>query len=781
MIKKELKRKLDFSDKSRAKKEIILSKQSGLLEFYRKEVEKLQLCKNDYEMRMLQLQHDRLTSQRLVMSYLFLESFMAPKKCKWTNRIKGYSGTLIDSMYKHSITNELVEINALLWTVRTYTTYVAAHNLLPPVGAVNTAYQQLFNHLQSGSIPDNYNIIVLVNLLQLNQMLCTRIVGYAEIHKEEQTPHFLQLVMHMGKCIILSFAAAYSSNSVQVTVLIKALFKSLSKYLLLDSVINRRLNDVRIWGDGYSDEGLIADVLYWVNCLVYSRSLYMSNHYLNTYIINNRHIQQQQRHKLMHLDTCDTRVGAGLCTDLLACCEYITLYMAEAIAQMPLEGRGVSLLTSFQVIYTSRYFKVLYDFTCASCVLSASSVDSYVIALQGFDANERNIKVAGAGEEEAPSDKKRIDDCETRLILSALGAGDYTMIPAADDEVTAGYRYITASFATGIMTTAAACALNQCMKLVPRRRAYYFLSISMLEALLSACMCVISKGTGEDEFEMFKHKISVPVPIVSANAKSSSSGRRTRQQQTIDDDDNLTDDDEGHGDAESEDTDKEVDFVEEQVEPPRPMIMSLMARVSSLVLLVMSNHRMSLSIQHAGLMLLRLLIRSSFMARAAVESLLSPGVVDENAPIKEDAVADDEADGEDLISVADTISLKTKASHMSQDSNGQDKNIKEQFYVWYRNVTSNSHKECEIFLPRPYDLIHTMQYIGEVHISSLDLMEQLMLLILQLSKSTSIAVLAMMDVNMPVLVERIMNMMPQDEVYVRTLASMFLDIVKNFL
>jgi hypothetical protein len=105
------------------------------------------------------------------------------------------------------------------------------------------------------------------------------------------------------------------------------------------------------------------------------------------------------------------------------------------------------------------------------------------------------------------------------------------------------------------------------------------------------------------------------------------------------------------------------------------------------------------------------------------------------------------------------------------------KTLKGKFYEWYLKTINKKIEENDIFPTPCFNIVETIAFVGETHIQSSDVLEQLLLLIYQLGVYSNLAKLSMIENGIRRIVQRILDMQLKGEVYITTLANMCLDVV----
>lgn len=171
-------------------------------------------------------------------------------------------------------------------------------------------------------------------------------------------------------------------------------------------------------------------------------------------------------------------------------------------------------------------------------------------------------------------------------------------------------------------------------------------------------------------------------------------------------------------------------------------------RCNALILQVMEIFLDTSSLQHTGLMIVRLLLRLPYMNKKQLELFLEG---DQENQMK----SDEDFRAERM--------MKLKEEHNVGDEFDDDDISVEDFFVWKENHldeddTFISDWKGEVCLP-----IATLLYrVGEHNIQSLEVIEQWLLLVRHLCLSSSLALMSLVEASLEVTIEKVLSIQNDD-------------------
>jgi len=182
------------------------------------------------------------------------------------------------------------------------------------------------------------------------------------------------------------------------------------------------------------------------------------------------------------------------------------------------------------------------------------------------------------------------------------------------------------------------------------------------------------------------------------------------------------------------------------------------------VQMVLVCHRQSLTVQHAALLLMRLLFREPFMRQAEIERFVTAGT---GATVEDDSEDDDEDDAggggqeeemdkemqdDDVMTLSsrETIALKMKKLYKGGKGESKPKHKKHRkpaaiLSEWHRLASEEEVEKARYAIPPKLNFFEVLKFSGEAHVQSPEVMEQFLLLVYQLASSSHISKVTMVD------------------------------------
>lgn len=703
LIKLERKRELN-PEYSRRRREIVLHKQSLLLDRYKSEIESILMNTEDSHDRNLIYEYYRLNVLNNIMKSLYYIGFkLVSKQEKLKLSIPGFGKTLVNSLNKVTHKDEVLKCNELCWRLTSVMNYLISCNLLPVeiikcFDALNNIDTVLF--YKYNDTHERHYYLVLVTLLQLIELTLLRRNNSNSTNEEviaNELNWFHIILKDIPKYIALSLKLSklnISNNYSESIILLHLGIKSLKAYFINSN------NIYSVWSAAdYEAYDLLNDLHYWNQCVFSNR---VRNYGTNS-------------DEMVHtaLDFNDIAIGSTLVSDLLYCTSTLLLQLLNQVYNFnDHDGFNNCNKTIRVARFEYDVNPLIFEVVAGNLNLINISLDCHI---QYYGYSESTLAKPKVVVDESGATKMKfwLDiQCKSKVI--GLLHIDYVLASHIDDEIISMFRYISTSFTSGIIYKNAFYSIVKGYQLCLLRKLNYFIQISWLEATLSFILCFIKNG------------------VIEGESNVNGSVRRD--------------------------------------------ILLYYRELIPIITEIMNYQHLALSIQRIGLLIIRLLIKEPFMTKTDVEDLITTqnevGVEDQTEAKKKNIIVD---------SNNDRISIHSDEDDEEEEPDNvideKKKTLKGKFYEWYLKTIKKKIEENDIFPTPCFNLVETIVFIGETHIQSSDVLEQLLLLIYQLGVYSNLAKLSMAENGVSRIVQRIQDMQSTDEVYITTLANMCLEVV----
>ncbi len=707
LIKLEYKRELN-PEYSRRRREIVLHKQSVLLDRYKSELETILMNIEDSHNRNLVYEYYRLNVLNNIMKSLYyIEYKLVSKQEKLKLSVHGFGKTLINSLHKVTHKNDILKCNELCWNFMNIMNNLISSNLL---SIESKKYFDILNNIdvilfyRYNENREKYYYLVLVTVLQLIELILLRRNNSSTTNEEvieNELKCFNLILQDIPKYITLSLKLAklnIVNNYQESIILLHHGIKSLKAYFLNNNNIYNVWNAVDY--DAYT---LLNDLFYWNQCIFGSRT--------KNYCINN----ENEVFFDSLLEFNDISIGSTLVSDMFYCTGTLLLQLLNQVYNVD-DNFGFNQCNKMNQFVSFKYDDInLLINEVVKCNLNIilMSLDCHII-YYGYSENTLAKPKVMVDETGAVKMKFWVDiQCKIKIVN--LLYIDYVLVAHIDDEIISMFRYISTSFTTGIIYKKAFDSIVKGYQLCLMRKLNYFIQISWLEAVLSFILCYINNGVIENE------------PNING--------------------------------------------------PIRRDILLYFKNLVPLLIDIMNYQHLALSIQRIGLLIIRLIIKEPFMNKTDIENLIGEQSeeieVEEGKVIKKNITI--------IENNNDRISIHSDEDDEEEEPDNvideKKKTLKGKFYEWYLKTINKKIEENDIFPTPCFNIVETIAFVGETHIQSSDVLEQLLLLIYQLGVYSNLAKLSMIENGIRRIVQRILDMQLKGEVYITTLANMCLDVV----
>ncbi len=703
LIKLEYKRELN-PEYSRRRREIVLHKQSLLLDRYKSELESILMNIEDSHNRNLIYEYYRLNVLNNIMKSLYnIEFKLVGKPEKLKLSIHGFGKTLVNSLHKVTYKNEILKCNELCWRFMTIMNNLISSNFLP-VEIIK--YFDILNNIdivlfyKYNDNHERHYYLVLVTLLQLIELILLRRNNSSSSNEEviaNELKCFNIILKDIPKYIALSLKLAklnISTNYSESIILLHLGIKALKAYFINN-------NNIYIVWDAVDYEAyhLLSDLHYWNRCVLSNRT---RNYDMSTDVMID-----------IVLDFNDIAIGSTLVSDMLYCTSTLLLQLLNQMYNNFNENDGFNNCNKMNQFVHFEYdvHPLIPEVLISDLKLIHMSLDGHIVYYGYSESTLAKPKIMV--DESGAIKMKFWHDIQCKLKVIDLLHIDYVLMSHIDDEIISMFRYISASFTTGIMYKNAFYSIMKGFQLCLLRKLNYFIQISWLEAILSFILCYIKNG------------------VVEGESNINGSVRRD--------------------------------------------ILLYFHELIPMIIEIMNYQHLALSIQRIGLLIIRLLIKEPFMTKTDIDDLIGKPDEEEvddktTKVVKKNAIVD-----------SDRLSIHSDEDDEEEEPDNvideKKKTLKGKFYEWYLKTINKKIEENDIFPTPCFNLVETIVFVGETHIQSSDVLEQLLLLIYQLGVYSNLAKLSMVENGVRRIVQRILDMQSKGEVYVTTLAAMCLEVV----
>lgn len=205
------------------------------------------------------------------------------------------------------------------------------------------------------------------------------------------------------------------------------------------------------------------------------------------------------------------------------------------------------------------------------------------------------------------------------------------------------------------------------------------------------------------------------------------------------------------------------------------------------VMALMFLHRQSLSVARTGMMIIRVICRDSIQKRHVTENLCERSLLAFTRPLteysasavnEEDAKADEEFARLTTSSNTATGDEKKGEEAIGEGHNSGDKMMVDSpLEAWKKeNFLKALNGEGGI-IQQDYKFADLLHYIGETHIQSVEVVEQLLLLIDQLSFQSQLCKYLIIDSGMPRLLQRMLVLYSTNDLYIAALVELVVSLL----
>ena len=864
-IQQERKRILD-PDLSRVKSEIILAKQTEILDSYISEREKLSMSIEDYATRsyIYQMSRDYLAMRKISFMY-YHESLLSNQREKLKNRMRGFTKTLIDSL--HEKTDNISDpkyggwrttLDQFIWQMQTVSADIIRTGILPKLDVLHQLFlgalsdklknefeDENFTYFNPIEQPDNF--IVLLNTLQFAEIACSstnKNIPDIDINNANNAPLLEQLNICTHICLIKSFELVqlclrllnyFCMGEIQAydeTILVLHLtFKLLKSLLSSQNFIKmfKNTKSSRKGGDfllnflKYDNyECRIENlILFWLQSIVFVRAksmyTFQSQMYfedLEEFGDDNPEISDFRN----RLDIADFGLGSVIVNDIIVCTSSLimlatsneTIWEIDDSSDLTIEKVKI---TSYIEFYESEDFPMVNKLICASTTVSCMATKYYAYLLS---PGSQLCKL----DSHASSDdgKKEIDGADTSKLLHHFALSDEILIAQIDFDTVLAFKNAAASFTSGFITSAAVEVLVTGLQLTKDRIDNYFIQISWLQTFVVAVLSFLRGAKTEDEVSVmgevsgdskgwfsevemkkmdFEKKSNPSSPKSKSRPGTNTSGKRSsvvssRQissTQSIPGVSNSRQSTRKNVSLNNsvKDIEKTLHDEEEAYEyklpgSPRVELTALLKNNMNHILFIMTCHRQSLTIQHCGILLIRLLLKEPFLKKSEIEGIVAGGKA--VSEFDEEEVREKK----DVVEMSNIVTSKVKTIDNGGPINidpgdgvarTEIRTIQQQFFAWYKELAQNIKDEYQIVSIKPMVLNDILIYIGENLIQSTHLLEQMLLLIYQIAVTTTVARITMVETGMSKIIQRIHELQRDEDVYIQTLCEMCIEYVND--
>lgn len=369
---------------------------------------------------------------------------------------------------------------------------------------------------------------------------------------------------------------------------------------------------------------------------------------------------------------------------------------------------------------------------------------------------------------------------------AALNFDASDTVTAADEEAVAALRVLTSCFSSGILLPAAVKGLVEAEAFSRSRLTSYFVQIAYLQMLQAALSAYLQHAATLPEIDSTQEEAvaarnAVYIEVAAAEREKA---RALLGGLVLDDEDPIPLKLETYApppdpyaglDAAVTDAPSDAGEVSESIAssgprkkdraPPPPVPATLRETMCSAlgfdlanhIILIMSVHRQALTVQQAGLLSLRLLLREPLMKRAVLSNLME---IDEFDKVDLGEQREDQEFEDDEAREAASVHTSFTAWR------GQ---------LWERERFREEETGRDV---QHFMLTQALIHIGDSHLQSVEVAEQMLLLMDHLTRSTYVCKLALGEAGMSRYASRVMSLYPSN-LYLAALAGIVLDQLKE--
>ena len=302
-----------------------------------------------------------------------------------------------------------------------------------------------------------------------------------------------------------------------------------------------------------------------------------------------------------------------------------------------------------------------------------------------------------------------------------------------EDECFESIKTATALFRYGVVSTELIHMLRRILNLAEKRSSNYFLVISALQCLHAALTTYIHTDAFKDVKDVSRKKKKM---IAVEDNVSQHSKKSKADQDALLEPKNIT-------------------------EIMATMAMGINKNTLSTVLYLTNMHVYSLTVQHQGLSIIKLLLRRPFMSKNEVQDLF-----------EEDDKLEEMADGED----------EEEEDDDDDDGDGDRQSGLKEYQRWYKKIWSHDIKKIEeqkFGQPRHrWTLTQMLWYAGNNHLQSTEITEQILLIIHHLSHVSFLCRVIMVERGIERILTRVTEAMPH-HVYLMALVEICSEVLNQ--